>query len=201
LPRRGADFLSVEEMARVLIGDAKRQRFEGRGESKGGEKFGDIARFCTKCGRLLMLGFVVRKKVGVFLECRAAACGVGDNGVEIFAKEGGEILAREIARDVAHSRVSGESAAAQLAGRDDDFAAVGREDADSGFVELREGNLCDAAGEEGDAARRLPQAGNLRPSWPKKKESSMRGRRRSRSARPSSLSAPVARASVWMPER
>jgi hypothetical protein len=101
--------------------------------------------------------------VVVFLECRAAACGVGDNGVEIFAKEGGEILAREIARHVAHSRVSGESAAAQLAGRDDDFAAVGREDADSGFVELREGNLCDAAGEEGDACTARAASGEYAP--------------------------------------
>ncbi len=45
----------------------------------------------------------------------------------------------------------GEGAAAKLSRGDDDFAAVGGEHADSGFVELRESDIGDAAGEEGDA--------------------------------------------------
>src|SRR5712692_10562186 len=45
----------------------------------------------------------------------------------------------------------GERAAAELIFRGDHFAAVGGEDADGGFVELRESDVGDAAGEERDA--------------------------------------------------
>ena len=62
-----------------------------------------------------------------------------------------EIFAREIARGVADSGVGGERSAAQLIFGDDDFDAVGVEDADGGVVEAREGDLRDAAGEECDA--------------------------------------------------
>jgi hypothetical protein len=103
---------------------------------------------------------------------RAAACGVGDDGVEVFSKEGGEVLAREITGHVAHSPVSGESAAAQLAGRDDDFTAVGREDADGSLVELCQGNLSEATqpAKKATLARRGPGVRNVCPSCPKKNE-------------------------------
>ena len=87
----------------------------------------------------------------VFLERGAGAGGVGDDGVEVFAKKDGEILSREFAGGVANASVRRERAAAELASGDDDFAAVGGEDADGGFVELRESDVGNAAGEEGDA--------------------------------------------------
>src|SRR5229473_8266216 len=45
----------------------------------------------------------------------------------------------------------GERAAAELVFWDDHFAAVGGEDADGGFVELRECDVGDASGEKRDA--------------------------------------------------
>src|SRR5229473_7334695 len=87
----------------------------------------------------------------VFLEGGTAAGGVGDNGVEVFAKKCREIVPREFASGIANAGVGGERAAAELIFRDDHFAAVGGEDADGSFVELRESDIGDAAGEERDA--------------------------------------------------
>ena len=95
----------------------------------------------------------------VFLQRRAAAGGVGDDGVEIAGGEGEEIFAREVAGGVANSGVSGERAAARLIFGHDDFAAVGGEDADGRVVETREGDLRDAAGEECDASAALADCG------------------------------------------
>src|SRR5712671_6809273 len=85
----------------------------------------------------------------VFLEGGTAAGGVGDDGVEVFAKKCGEIVAREFASRIAKAGVGGERAAAELLLGDGHFAAVGGEDADGGFVELRKSDIGDAAGEEG----------------------------------------------------
>ena len=88
----------------------------------------------------------------VFLERGAAAGGVGDDDVEVFAKKYGEILSCEFAGGVANDCVRRERAAAELAIGDDDFAAVGGEDADGCFVELGKSDVGDAASEEGDAS-------------------------------------------------
>ena len=87
----------------------------------------------------------------VFLERGAASGGVGDDGVEIFAEEDGEIFLREFARGIADSGVRGEGSAAELPFWNDDLAAVGGEHANGGFIELGESDVGDAAGEEGDA--------------------------------------------------
>src|SRR5258707_395206 len=87
----------------------------------------------------------------VFLEGGTAAGGVGDDGVEVFAKKCGEIVAREFASGIANAGMRGERAAAELILRDCHFAAVGGEDADGGFVELGESDVGDAAGEERDS--------------------------------------------------
>ena len=55
--------------------------------------------------------------------------------------------------------MGGERSAAHLRFRDDDFDAICVEDADGGVVETREGDLRDAAGEEGDASALLPYRG------------------------------------------
>ena len=87
----------------------------------------------------------------VFLERGAAAGGVGDDGVEVFTKEDGEICSGEVARGITYAGVRGEGATAELPPGDDDLAAVGGEDADGGFIELRESDIRDASGEKGDA--------------------------------------------------
>ena len=105
----------------------------------------------------------------------AALVTMASNVVE---KESCEVLAGEIAGGVAHSGVGGEGAAAELRCGHDDFAAVGGEHTDGGFVEVREGDLGDAAGEEGHAgASRADWRGMCGRAALKKKESSMRGRR------------------------
>src|SRR5229473_5143325 len=98
----------------------------------------------------------------VFLERGAAAGGVGDDGVEVFARKCGEIVAREFASGIANAGVDGERAAAELILGDDHFAAVGGEDADGGFVELGESDVGDAAGEEGHAGAARAGGGKRR---------------------------------------
>jgi hypothetical protein len=149
-----ADFLSVEEMAGVLIGDAQSQwlqRMQRGGEAQAGEEFGYVADFGAKRNGLLVFGFFWQKEMIVFFQRGAAARGVGDDGVEPFALEGGEVLAGEGTSGVADASMSGQRAATQLAAGDGDFATVGGKDADGGLVEAREGDLGDAAGEESDA--------------------------------------------------
>ena len=157
--RSFADFLSVKEVAGILISDAQGKRLQLGGETEGGEKFGDVASLCREGARLFVLGFFRRKEVVVFLEGGAATGGVGDDGVEIFGMERSEIFAREIARGIAHTGVRGESAAAKLRLGDDDFAAVGGEDADGGFIELTKSDIGDASGEEGDAGAARTRGG------------------------------------------
>jgi hypothetical protein len=87
----------------------------------------------------------------VFLERGAAAGGVGDNGVEIFVKEDGEVSSGEVARGIANAGVCGEGTATKLSLGNHDFAAVGGEYPDGGFVETGESDIGDASGEEGHA--------------------------------------------------
>jgi len=98
-----------------------------------------------------VLSLLRRKEMIVFLEHGTAAGGVGDDGVEVFAKKCGEILSSEIAGAIANARMRGQRAAAKLVLWDDHFAAVGGEDADGGFVELRKSDVGYAAREEGNA--------------------------------------------------
>ena len=149
--RSFADFLSVEKMAGILVGDAEGKRFEFGGEAEGDEEFGDVANFSREGARLGKLRFFGQKEMMVFLERGATAGRVGDDGVEIFAEEDGKIFLCEFAGGVANASVRGEGAATELSFGDDDFAAVGGEDADGGFIELRERDVGDAAGEESHA--------------------------------------------------
>ncbi len=95
----------------------------------------------------------------VFLERGAAAGGVGDDRVEIFKRESREVFACKIAGGIAHSCMRGQSSTAELRRGDDDFAAVAGENADGGVIELREGDLGDAAGKKGDARATWPEGG------------------------------------------
>ena len=87
----------------------------------------------------------------VLLERGAATRGVGDDGVELAAAKRGDVLAGQLAGRFAHTGMRGKCAAAELRAGDDDFAAVGREDANGRFIELGEGDIGDASGKEGHA--------------------------------------------------
>lgn len=82
--------------------------------------------------------------------------GVGDDGVEAAAQEHFEIVSRQVAGHVANTSVRRERAAAELARGDNDLATIRGQDADRRFVELREGDLGNAACEEGHAGAALP---------------------------------------------
>ena len=161
--RSFANFLAVKKMAGILVSDADWKRLQFCGEAESGKELGDVASLGGKLACLAVLFFALREKMMVFLERGAAAGGVGDDGVEVFAKKYGEIFSREFAGGVANPGVRRERAAAALATGDDDFAAVGGEDADGGFVELRKSDVGNAAGEEGDASA-ARTSGRKRPS-------------------------------------
>jgi hypothetical protein len=165
--------LSVEQVTRVLVGDSQVERFERAqrsDDSEGREIFGDVAHFGFEYGGFCELGLFFGEEVIVFLECGTAAGGIGDNGVEFVTGESDKIFASEIARGVADSGVGRERSATHLSFGDDDFDAVGVENADGGVVEAREGNLRDAASEEGDASALWPYRGKgaaefLKEKW------------------------------------
>jgi hypothetical protein len=138
-------------MAGVLIRDMQWKRFQFCGEAERGEKFCNVADFCgefTSPGKARLFR---QKEVIVFLERGAASGRVGDDGVKIFPKKDGEVFSSEFAGYIADAGVGGKCAAAELSFGHDDFAAIGSEDADSGFIEPREGDVGDASGEESDA--------------------------------------------------
>jgi len=149
-------------MARILVSDPNWFGFEIErgGEAEGGEKFGDVFCFSGECLGGSVFRFVGSEKMMVFLERGAAAGGVGDDGVEAFVEECGDIFSDEAASDVANSGMRGKRAAAKLSVGDDDFATVGGENADGGVIELREGDVGDAAGEEGDTGTWLIPTAN-----------------------------------------
>ncbi len=162
IARGVADLLSVKQMAGILISDAEiegLERAQRRGESKRCEIFSNISHFGFERGGLRKFGFAFVEEVVVFLERGAAAGGVGDDRIEFVARESDEIFAGEVAGGVADSRVGGERSAALLGLGNDDFDAVGVEDANGGVVESRESDLCDASGEEGDATAFLSDGG------------------------------------------
>ena len=87
----------------------------------------------------------------VFLERGAAAAGVGNDGIELFAEKYTEIFASEFTGGIANACVRGESATTKLTIRNNHFATVGSENANGGLIELRKGDIGDASGKKGNA--------------------------------------------------
>src|SRR5882724_6994014 len=146
-------------MAGILIGDTQGKRLQFYGEAERGEKFGDVADFCGELTTSGKLRFFGRKEMIIFLERGAASGGVRDDGVKVFAKEDGKICSSEFPRHIADAGVRGKRTAAKLSLGHDDFAAIGSEDADGGFIEPREGDVGDASGEESDAGAARTRGG------------------------------------------
>jgi len=167
--RSFADFLTVEKMAGILVRNADGKRLHFCGKTESSKKFRDVASFSCESAGLRVLGLVRGKKMIVFLERGAAASRVGDDGVKILAKKRGEILSREIAGGITNARVGSKRAAAKLFLGNHNFAAVGGEDADGGFVELRESDVGDTACEEGHARAARTSGGKGRTEAAKEK--------------------------------
>ena len=138
-------------MAGILIGDTQGKGFQFCCDAERGEKFSNVADFSGEFTGTGKSRLFRQKEMIIFFECRAASGGVGNDGVKVLPKEDGEILSSEFAGHIADAGVRGKCAAAKLSLRHDDFASIGSEDADGGFVEPGEGDVGDAPCEESDA--------------------------------------------------
>ena len=83
--------------------------------------------------------------MAVFFEGVAAACGVDDDVIDFCTFEAVDHLSGEGLGLVGFALVFGEGGAAALGFGDDDFAAVGAEDAGGGLVDAGEEDALDAA--------------------------------------------------------
>ncbi len=152
LARGFANFLAVEQVAGVLIGDAQSGFLHRCDKAESGEEFGDVAHFIAEGEGGGIFRLVGREEVIVFLERGAATRGVGDDGVKLGGGERGDVLAGKLAGRFANSSMSGKGTAAELLAGDDDFAAIGGEHADGGFIEFCESDVGDASRKKGDSS-------------------------------------------------
>lgn len=145
----------MEEVAGVLIGDSERRGPQLHRQAEGDEEFSDVEDFAAEFFRTGGFGIRIGEKMPVFLKRGATAGGVGEDSVKVFGEEGREIFSGNDAGGFAVPGMGGESAAAELMIGNDDFDAVGHEDAEGGFIERGESDIGDAAGEEGDTRAAL----------------------------------------------
>src|SRR5947207_9759614 len=111
---------------------------------------GDIFHFRGKLLRSGMVG-VFTQEITVFLECRAASCGICDNGLEAIVEHGGDILAGKLSRFVSISSMSLKRPATVLPMWHPHLNAVPVQNADCRMIQFREGNIRNAAGMQGDS--------------------------------------------------
>ena len=159
--RLGADALRVRQVTGVVIGDAQRHRL--RAAPAGGrsrERLGDVADLRRESRGPRGPLRVVRQQLAVLLHRRAAAGRVHhDLSTGWAALRTPRSAARAKAR--ASSSCAGvqrERAAAALAGRRDDVAALGGEHPGGRGVDVAEEHALDAAGEQPDALTPLRAA-------------------------------------------
>ena len=97
------------------------------------------------------IGGIIREQLAIVLQVRAAAAGIGDDGVELVGRELVDLLARELLGEFPFAVVGVERTAAELLRRRDDFAAVARQHFHGVAVDVAEDQVLCAAGEHGDA--------------------------------------------------
>src|ERR1700734_2322581 len=95
----------------------------------------------------------------IFFQRGAAACGVGDDGVELVGEKSREVCTSQ----VAHTSVRGKRAAANLSGGDHNLAAIRLQHAYGGAIEITESDLRHASGEERDSGALLSLSGESSP--------------------------------------
>lgn len=146
------DALGVPEVAGVVVGDAEREGVAGGKGRKLSEELGDVATAGGKgAGALGPVG-VVAEEMAVVLHGGAAAGGVDEDRVDLGLFEEGDDGLGHGGRFGVEAGVEHEGSAAGLAGRDDDLAAFGGEDAGGRLVDVGEEDGLDAAGEHAYAA-------------------------------------------------
>ena len=95
LARGFPHFLAVRQMAGILVCDAQRNFPQRRRQSQIRQKFRHVPHLTAKIVRACSLaGIVRRKKMRVFLQCRAAPGRIRDDRVEILGRETRRKLAR-----------------------------------------------------------------------------------------------------------
>lgn len=132
--RSFTDFLAMEKVAGVLVGDAGGNRLQRSGEVQVGQKFGDVAHFCSEGFGCRVFGFILCEKVIVLFQSGAAAGSVGDDGVKVFKMEREKVFAGEIASGITYTGMGGERSTTELIVGNDDIATVGGKNADGGFI-------------------------------------------------------------------
>ena len=82
-----ANTLRVLEMAGIVERYAHAEKISWGARREFGENFGDVFALCGKgLGAIGVVG-IVAKQVSVFLYVGAAACGIGDDGVDVGTLE------------------------------------------------------------------------------------------------------------------
>lgn len=123
--RLSADALGVLQVAGVVERDAKAQRISCGAWRKLGENFGDVLAFGGEGFGTFGILWIVAEQMAVFLDIRAAACGVGDDCFHIGALKCVDGFSRERQSAVFFSCMNHQRAAARLIFRRDNFAAFG----------------------------------------------------------------------------
>ena len=100
---------------------------------------------------------IIRQQFRIMLEVRAAAAGVGDDGVELLRWELVNVPACEFLRQRPFAVVRVQRTAAALFRRCDDFTAVLCEHFHGVSVHVAEGQVLRAAGQHGDAVTLLAE--------------------------------------------
>ena len=95
----------MREVARVLVGDTRLDFLARRAQPDSGEKFVHV--FCLGDERLCLrcVCRVLGEQVAIFFHRRAAASGVGDDGVDVLGEHGIDVLACKITGVLAKSRM------------------------------------------------------------------------------------------------
>src|SRR5579864_9635749 len=143
-------------MARILVRNAQRHRAERSCQTEFVEKLRNVFHLSREFLRRLMRRVAFLEEFGIFLERGSAACGIGNDGVEVRGWKNFLVRARQIASDVPDSGVRGQRATADLIARYDDFTAIGLQDANRGSIEFTERDLRNTARKKRDARAARP---------------------------------------------
>ena len=154
LTRLRGDLLSVAEMAGLMVGDhggigALRDRL-GCGNADLPEPFVDVLHLPVPYLGQRQVGGIVREQVRIMLQVRAAAAGVGNDGVVLPRRELVDVPARQPLGQLPFAVVGVQRSAAALVGGRDDLARVAGQHLDGVAIHTGEGQILGAAREHRD---------------------------------------------------
>ena len=153
------DLLRVPQVAGLLVGHAGVYGSEVGADTGLGEPLAEVLDLVSdRLGASGVVG-IVGEDFAPFLHSRAASGRVDDYrfGVDLFKRP--DVGAGQIAGGLAVAVVEAQRAAADLVFWQDDLTAGAGQDAQRGFVDLRERDAHDASRQEGDPMTRLALGG------------------------------------------